>query len=134
MMVWQIGKCQTVLGQHFIIVPLVTVVVYTFFYAGRYFIANAVRNNFPTLDELIGYYSKHVYGLCVNLKEPCIQPVKKAMNHGLLIIDQWEIDRSSLTFVTKIGSGKFGEVWEGLWDDTIRRIPVAIKQLKPGSS
>lgn len=43
--------------------------------------------------------------------------------------DQWEIDRTSLKFVRKLGHGQFGEVWEGLWNNTT---PVAIKTLKPG--
>ena len=43
--------------------------------------------------------------------------------------DQWEIERSSLRFERKLGSGQFGEVWEGLWNNTT---PVAIKNLKPG--
>lgn len=45
--------------------------------------------------------------------------------------DQWEIDRTSLKFVRKLGHGQFGEVWEGLWNNTT---PVAIKTLKPGNS
>lgn len=44
--------------------------------------------------------------------------------------DQWEIDRSSLKFVRKLGQGQFGEVWEGQWNNTT---PVAIKTLKPGT-
>lgn len=44
--------------------------------------------------------------------------------------DQWEIDRSSLKFVRKLGHGQFGEVWEGMWNNTT---PVAIKTLKPGT-
>lgn len=43
--------------------------------------------------------------------------------------DQWEIDRSSLKFLRKLGSGQFGDVWEGLWNNTT---PVAIKTLKSG--
>lgn len=43
--------------------------------------------------------------------------------------DQWEIDRGSLKFVRKLGSGQFGDVWEGLWNNTT---PVAIKTLKSG--
>lgn len=43
--------------------------------------------------------------------------------------DQWEIERTSLKFVRKLGHGQFGEVWEGLWNNTT---PVAIKTLKPG--
>ena len=45
--------------------------------------------------------------------------------------DQWEIDRSSLKFVRKLGHGQFGEVWEGLWNNTT---PVAIKSLKQGTN
>jgi fyn-related kinase len=45
--------------------------------------------------------------------------------------DQWEIDRNSLKFVRKLGHGQFGEVWEGLWNNTT---PVAIKSLKQGMS
>lgn len=44
--------------------------------------------------------------------------------------DQWEIDRLSLKFVRKLGHGQFGEVWEGLWNNTT---PVAIKTLKSGT-
>jgi serine/threonine protein kinase len=32
--------------------------------------------------------------------------------------------------VRKLGHGQFGEVWEGLWNNTT---PVAIKTLKPGN-
>ena len=45
--------------------------------------------------------------------------------------DQWEIDRNSLKFIKKLGHGQFGEVWEGVWNNTT---PVAIKTLKPGKS
>lgn len=34
-----------------------------------------------------------------------------------------------MKFVRKLGHGQFGEVWEGLWNNTT---PVAIKTLKPG--
>lgn len=44
--------------------------------------------------------------------------------------DQWEIPKSSLKKLRKIGHGQFGEVWEGLWNNTT---PVAIKTLKPGN-
>lgn len=44
-------------------------------------------------------------------------------------VDHWEIDRNSLQLLNRLGSGQFGEVWEGLWNN---RTPVAVKTLKPG--
>ena len=55
------------------------------------------------------------------------KPVTGGLSHSTR--DQWEIDRNSLKFVRKLGHGQFGEVWEGLWNNTT---PVAIKTLKPG--
>jgi fyn-related kinase len=43
--------------------------------------------------------------------------------------DQWEIPKTSLRFIRKIGHGQFGEVHEGVWNNTT---PVAIKTLKSG--
>lgn len=55
------------------------------------------------------------------------KPVTEGLSHRTR--DQWEIDRTSLKFVRKLGSGQFGEVWEGLWNNTTS---VAIKTLKSG--
>uniref|UniRef100_A0A8C1VT45 Tyrosine-protein kinase n=1 Tax=Cyprinus carpio TaxID=7962 RepID=A0A8C1VT45_CYPCA len=50
--------------------------------------------------------------------------------HGLSYntVDQWEIPRSSLKLLKKLGAGQFGEVFEGIWND---RTAVAVKTLKP---
>ncbi|XP_075215648.1 tyrosine-protein kinase Src42A isoform X1 [Lycorma delicatula] len=96
---------------------------------GGFFIAR--RTTFRTLQELVEHYSSDADGLCVNLRKPCVQiekPVTGGLSHSTR--DQWEIDRSSLKFVRKLGHGQFGEVWEGLWNNTT---PVAIKTLKPGT-
>lgn len=45
--------------------------------------------------------------------------------------DQWEISKSSIQLVRKIGHGQFGEVYEGIWNHTT---PVAVKTLKPGEA
>ncbi|KAF4514175.1 UNVERIFIED_CONTAM: hypothetical protein B566_EDAN019308 [Ephemera danica] len=95
---------------------------------GGFFIAR--RTTFRTLQELVEHYSQDPDGLCVNLRKPCVQvekPVTGGLSHSTR--DQWEIDRNSLKFVRKLGHGQFGEVWEGLWNNTT---PVAIKTLKPG--
>ncbi|XP_077545958.1 tyrosine-protein kinase Src42A isoform X1 [Haemaphysalis longicornis] len=96
---------------------------------GGFFIAR--RTTFRTLLELVDHYGNEADGLCVNLRKPCVQ-VEKPMTSGLShsTRDQWEIERSSLKFVRKLGQGQFGEVWEGLWNNTT---PVAIKTLKPGT-
>ncbi|XP_075729862.1 tyrosine-protein kinase Src42A isoform X2 [Rhipicephalus microplus] len=96
---------------------------------GGFFIAR--RTTFRTLLELVDHYASEADGLCVNLRKPCVQ-VEKPMTSGLShsTRDQWEIERSSLKFVRKLGQGQFGEVWEGLWNNTT---PVAIKTLKPGT-
>lgn len=71
--------------------------------------------------------------LLININNsPFILQVEKPVTEGLShkTRDQWEIDRSSLKFVRKLGHGQFGEVWEGLWNNTT---PVAIKTLKSGT-
>ena len=83
-----------------------------------------------TLQELVEHYSRDADGLCVNLRKACVQidkPVTADLSHNTR--DQWEIERTSLKFVRKLGHGQFGEVWEGLWNNTT---PVAIKTLKTG--
>lgn len=96
---------------------------------GGFFIAR--RTTFRTLQDLVEHYSNDADGLCVNLRKPCIQ-IEKPVTSGLSYStrDQWEIDRNSLKFVSKLGHGQFGAVWEGLWNNTT---PVAIKTLKPGA-
>ena len=44
--------------------------------------------------------------------------------------DKWEIDKSALKFLKKLGAGNFGEVWQGLWNGTTK---VAIKTLREGT-
>lgn len=64
----------------------------------------------------------------------------RAYTHGLLfcfsfflspsLLSQWEIPRTSIELLKKLGSGQFGDVWEGVWNNST---PVAVKTLKPGS-
>lgn len=44
--------------------------------------------------------------------------------------DVWEIPPEQIHLVRQLGSGQFGDVWEGLWN---RTVPVAVKTLKPGT-
>jgi len=96
---------------------------------GGFFIAR--RTTFKILQDLVDHYSRDADGLCVNLRKACAQvekPTTADLSHNTR--DQWEIERSSLKFVRKLGHGQFGEVWEGLWNNTT---PVAIKTLKSGT-
>ncbi|XP_052443187.1 tyrosine-protein kinase SRK2 [Carassius gibelio] len=95
---------------------------------GGYFVSRI--RSFFTLKELVQHYSNED-GLSVHLAEPC----KKTMapeTHGLSYdtVDQWEIPRSSLKLLKKLGAGQFGEVFEGIWNGSTA---VAVKTLKPGT-
>ncbi|KAJ8033873.1 Tyrosine-protein kinase Src42A [Holothuria leucospilota] len=97
---------------------------------GGFFIAR--RCAFTTLQELVRHYEREADGLCVNLRNPCVvieKPQTMGLSHDT--VDHWEIPRSSLQMLKKLGSGQFGEVWEGLWNNTT---PVAIKTLKQGTN
>ncbi|NXU46482.1 FRK kinase, partial [Drymodes brunneopygia] len=96
---------------------------------GSFFLAR--RKTFKTVKELVDYYSKNNDGLCVLLRQPCPKiQIPATYDLSYKTVDEWEIDRQSLKLVKKLGSGQFGEVWEGLWNNTT---PVAIKTLKSGS-
>lgn len=121
---------------------------------GQYFVSKI--RIFATLKKLVEHYSKQADGLCTCLGEPCrkvswivltgplICPtcpswrgtllslqMEAPQTHGLSYntVDHWEIDRRSIKLLRKLGAGQFGEVFEGLWNDTT---PVAVKTLKPG--
>ncbi|XP_037376854.1 tyrosine-protein kinase FRK [Talpa occidentalis] len=96
---------------------------------GGFFITR--RKVFPTLKEFVSYYTKTNDGLCIKLDKPCLKiQVPATFDLSYKTVDQWEIDRNSVQLLKRLGSGQFGEVWEGLWNNTT---PVAVKTLKPGS-
>ncbi|KAF4084188.1 hypothetical protein AMELA_G00125860, partial [Ameiurus melas] len=84
------------------------------------------RKTFQTLPELVLSYSKDQDGLCARLNLPCVMLDKPSLP-SLSNEEQWEIDRSSLTKVKKLGSGEFGEVWHGVWNNVM---DVAIKEFR----
>ena len=59
-----------------------------------------------------------------------VQSIEGApLTEGLSYRDEWEIPREDLTLIREIGSGQFGCVFEGKWNN---KHQVAIKQLKKG--
>ncbi|XP_030626704.1 tyrosine-protein kinase SRK2 [Chanos chanos] len=96
---------------------------------GGYYVSRT--RSFLTLRELVDHYSNYDDGLCVRLGKPC-RKIETPQTYGLSYntVDHWEIDRASVHLIRKLGAGQFGEVYEGLWNDTTQ---VAVKTLKPGS-
>ncbi|XP_067116437.1 tyrosine-protein kinase Src42A isoform X1 [Osmerus mordax] len=91
---------------------------------GMYFLVK--RKKFQNIIELVKSYSRDPDGLCCRLEQPCIQldcPTVATLSYE----EQWEVERTTLMWVDRLGSGEFGEVWSGLWNTTT---PVAIKQFK----
>lgn len=96
---------------------------------GGYYITRRVP--FRTLNELVNHYKYDSDGLCLCLTEPCRNlemPQTADLSHNTK--DQWEIPRATIKLAKKLGSGQFGDVWEGMWNGTT---PVAVKTLKHGS-
>ncbi|TMS12190.1 Tyrosine-protein kinase Blk, partial [Larimichthys crocea] len=91
---------------------------------GGYYISPS--NTFPSLQELVKYYTRTADGLCQRLYAPC----KAKEPQQPWAQDEWEIPRETLKMVKKLGAGQFGEVWMGYYKNTQK---VAIKTLKEGT-
>ena len=92
---------------------------------GDYFVTR--RLTFKMLSDLVAHYKQNADGLCVTLKNACLNakpPQTVEAN------EEWEIDRRSIRFVKKLGAGTFSEVWMGIWNGTTE---VAVKKPKLGT-
>ncbi|XP_019281851.2 protein-tyrosine kinase 6 isoform X3 [Panthera pardus] len=86
--------------------------------AGRLHLSEAV--SFPGLSELVDHHKAQSLSHGLRLTVPCWKHEPKPLPH----CDDWEMPREEFTLCRKLGSGCFGEVFEGLWKDQVR---VAIK-------
>ena len=103
---------------------------------GSVFIASS--NTFDTLQQLIDYYK----GISNALSAPkLLVPFKYCRKESVpkfkgestvrANLAEWEIDPCTITLSRHLGTGHFGEVWQGTWKGTV---PVAVKMLIQGSS
>ncbi|XP_046924145.1 protein-tyrosine kinase 6 isoform X2 [Lynx rufus] len=86
--------------------------------AGRLHLSEAV--SFPSLSELVDHHKAQSLSQGLRLTVPCWKHEPQPLPH----CDDWEMPREEFTLCRKLGSGCFGEVFEGLWKDQVR---VAIK-------
>ena len=84
---------------------------------------------FESISELVIHYSQAAGGLCDNLKNACLITKPQSASSSEEATETWEIDRSSIQFVKKLGAGQFTEVSQGICNGTTE---VAVKELKPG--
>ncbi|KAF6202853.1 hypothetical protein GE061_003258 [Apolygus lucorum] len=95
---------------------------------GGYFIA--ANQIFATLPALVQAYTKNALGLCHVLSKPCPRPKPQIWDLAPQMRDDWEIDRSEIQLIHKLGQGHFGTVWYGKWRNSIE---VAVKTLRQGA-
>jgi len=88
------------------------------------------RKIFPTIKDLVSYYSETSAGLCCKLTyaAPKVAPQRTDLSSDTK--NNWEIPRNELQLVEKLGDGNFGEVYYGKWRDIVE---VAIKTMKKGT-
>uniref|UniRef100_A0A2K6B885 Tyrosine-protein kinase n=1 Tax=Macaca nemestrina TaxID=9545 RepID=A0A2K6B885_MACNE len=82
--------------------------------------------SFPSLSELVNYHRAQSLSHGLRLAAPCRKHEPEPLPHW----DDWERPREEFTLCRKLGSGYFGEVFEGLWKD---RVQVAIKVISRDS-
>ncbi|KAM5217874.1 protein-tyrosine kinase 6 isoform 1-T1 [Hipposideros larvatus] len=87
-------------------------------WAGRLHLHEAV--SFSSLPELVDYHRTQSLSHGLRLALPCRKHQPEPLPHCA----NWERPREEFTLCRKLGSGYFGEVFEGLWRDQVR---VAIK-------
>ncbi|VDK33421.1 unnamed protein product [Taenia asiatica] len=90
----------------------------------RYFISRQLP--FSSIQQLVEHYMKNQSGLCCELIAPCIKHSTFNFDKYFLLMDKWEIPKSSVVLKERIGKGQFGEVYKAVWNGTTL---VAVKTL-----
>lgn len=79
---------------------------------------------FSSLEEMIKHYEQDCDGLCTKLTKPKIKSADQEISKAQL--SKWEIVRDKIRQGALIGSGQFGDVFEGEYEGK----KIAIKTLK----
>lgn len=74
--------------------------------------------------------AENALGLCHILSRPCPKPQPQMWDLGPELRDKYEIPRSEIQLIRKLGRGNFGEVFYGKWRNNI---DVAVKTLREGT-
>lgn len=82
----------------------------------------------PLINALIA--AENALGLCHILSRPCPKPQPQMWDLGPELRDKYEIPRSEIQLLRKLGRGNFGEVFYGKWRNSI---DVAVKTLREGT-
>ncbi|EUB60000.1 Tyrosine-protein kinase transforming protein Src [Echinococcus granulosus] len=75
----------------------------------------STKRGFPSLRDLVEHYSAEADGLCRRLTRACPRPPPLTTDLSVQTKDHWEIPRTSITLLQRLGAGQFGEVWKGGW-------------------
>ena len=86
---------------------------------------------FESILNLVTYYGKQSDGLCANLMYPCSTGETPQTIGESEKPEDLEVDKESVRLIKKLGVGRFGEVWQGMWNNIT---PVAVKMLNVGST
>ena len=73
----------------------------------------STKRGFPSLRDLVEHYSAEADGLCRRLTRACPRPPPLTSDLSVQTKDHWEIPRTSITLLERLGAGQFGEVWKG---------------------
>ncbi|XP_055498842.1 tyrosine-protein kinase ITK/TSK-like [Leucoraja erinacea] len=94
----------------------------------RYYLAE--KHIFDSIPELITYHQHNAAGLVTRLRYPVCSWRETAPTTAGFSYGAWEIAATALTFQEEVGSGQFGVVHMGYWNNTYK---VAIKMIREGA-
>ena len=90
---------------------------------GKFYIHT--RSMHASLTDLVEHFMKYSDGLCCRLTIPYPKnDLPSTTGLSYTTKDQWEIERSHIALKHCLGTGRFGESWQGLWKGAI---PVGVK-------